>query len=201
MRFKKPKPLPQNLPAAPPAGLDVLFTSNALVLTTEDPKKFAALYQQYLDEYKPVGPTQCDLVEEMVAAKWRQRRCTIIETAILNITMDRMADQIEKEFVHLHHAARTALAFIHQHGADGALARVSRDEARYTRAWHRALKLLRELQNEKIPNEPEPDLNPAVSIANTDLPRPVMVPPRTGPRVPDTPTAPVRPLATGKDPC
>ncbi len=46
-----------------------------------------ALCQEYLDEYQPQGPTQRDLVEEMVAAKWRQRRCTLIETGILILTM------------------------------------------------------------------------------------------------------------------
>jgi hypothetical protein len=168
MRFKKPKPISRNYPAAPPADPDILLTANALVLTTEDKNKLVALYQGYLDEYNPQGPTQRDLIEEMIAAKWRQRRCVIIETAILNVTMDRMADKIEEEFVNLPHSVRTALAFINQHGADGALARIARDEARHARTWHRALKLLRELQNEKKPNEPKPGLTPVVPITKAD---------------------------------
>jgi hypothetical protein len=130
MRFKKPKPISRNYPAAPPADPDILLTANTLVLTTEDKNKFVALYQEYLDEYNPQGPTQRDLVEEMVAAKWRQRRSSIIETAILNVTMDRMAEKVAGEFVNVPHSVRTALAYIDQHGADGALARVTRDEAR-----------------------------------------------------------------------
>ena len=90
-----------------------------------------------------------------------------IETGILNVTMDRMADKIEEEFVNLPHSIRTSLAYIEQHGADGALARIARDEARHARTWHRALKLLRELQNEKKPNEPEPRLTPVVPIRKT----------------------------------
>jgi hypothetical protein len=176
MRLKKPKSIYQNRPAAlpvAPADPDILLTANCLVLTTEDKNKFVALYREYLDEYNPQGPTQRDLVEEMVAAKWRQRRCSIIETGILNVTMDRMADKIEEEFVNLPNSIRTALAFLDQHGADGALARIARDEARRARTWHRALKLLRELQKEKMPNEPEPDLKPLFSIIRKDSPAPV----------------------------
>jgi hypothetical protein len=170
MRFKKPKPISRNYPAAlpvAPVDPDILLTANCLVLTTEDKDKFIALYREYLDEYNPQGPTQRDLVEEMVAAKWRQRRCSIIETGILNVTMDRMADKIEEEFVNLPHSIRTSLAYIEQHGADGALARIARDEARHARTWHRALKLLRELQKEKIPNEPDAGLTPVVPITTS----------------------------------
>jgi hypothetical protein len=83
MRFKKPKPLSHKpCPAAPtapaPIEPDILLTANAMVLTTEDKSKFIALYQEYLDEYHPQGPTQRDLVENMVCARWRQRRCAII---------------------------------------------------------------------------------------------------------------------------
>jgi hypothetical protein len=175
MRFKKPRPISRNYPAAPPVApvdSDLLLTANALVLTTEDKNRFVALYREYLHEYNPQGPTQRDLVEEMVAAKWRQRRCAIIETGILNVTMDRMADKIEEEFVNLPHSIRTSLAYVNQHGADSALARIARDEARHARTWHRALKLLRELQNEKKPNEPELGLTLVVPITKEDASSP-----------------------------
>ncbi len=188
MHFKKPKPIYRPAPAVDP---NILLTANALVLTTESKEKFAALYQEYLDEYQPQGPTQRDLVEEMAAAKWRQRRCSLIETAILNVTMDRMADKVAEEFANIPHAIRTALAYIGQQGADGALARITRDEARYTRIWHRALKLLRELQNEKIRNEPRKDLTPVVSITK-EQPK---SPSQTAPAPPPEQTTPPRPNA------
>ena len=190
MHFKKPKPLYRPAPPAPAVHPDILLTANALVLTTESKEKFVALYQEYLDEYQPQGPTLRDLVEEMVAAKWRERRCALIETAILNVTMDRMADKVAEEFANIPHAIRTALAYLHQHGAEGVLARITRDEARYIHIWHRALKLLNEVQKEKIRNEPQKDLTPIISITREQPKRssaPVPVPQQTTPPAPREP--------------
>jgi hypothetical protein len=175
MRFKKPKPLSHKpCPAAPTAPAliepDIVLTANAMVLTTEDKSKFIALYQEYLDEYHPQGPTQRDLVEDMVCACWRQRRCAIVHTAILNLTMDRRAASVAAEFASLDNAIRTALAYIDQDGIDTALTRITREETRHNRTFYRALKLLRELQNEKLPNEPKPGLTPVIPITSNDSP-------------------------------
>jgi hypothetical protein len=173
MRFKKPQPLSHKpCPAAPTAPAliepDILLTANAMVLTTEDKSKFIALYQEYLDEYHPQGPTQRHLVEDMVCARWRQRRCAIIQTAILNLTMDRRAAAVAAEFASLDNAIRTALAYIDQDGIDSALTRITREEAHHNRTFHRAFKLLRELQNEKLPNEPNTGLSPVIPITSND---------------------------------
>jgi hypothetical protein len=218
MHFKKPKLIYRPKPVPPQApDPDILLTANALCLTTEDKDKFVALYQQYLDEFRPQGPTQSDLVEEMVAAKWRQRRCATIEAAILNVTMDRMAGKIDRELAVIPHSVRTALAYVEQHGQDGALARIARDDARHARTWHRALKLLRELQqqnrdrqgaatgpqNENLPNEPEPHLTPVISITrNAPNPAPEPAgPPKQNPgpapsRRPPHPTGDLRMIET-----
>jgi hypothetical protein len=186
MRFKKSKPLSHKpCPAAPPAPAliqpDILLTANAMVLTTEDKSKFITLYHEYLDEYRPQGRTQHDLVEDMVCARWRQRRCAIIQTAIMNLTMDRRAAAVAAEFASLDNAIRTALAYIDQNGIDSALTRITREEARHNRTFNRAFKLLRELQNEKLPNEPEPGLTPVIPINSND-PQPELA---TGPRATD----------------
>jgi len=175
MRFKKPKPLSHKpCPAASTAPAliepDILLTANAMVLTTEDKSKFIALYREYLDEYRPQGPTQRDLVEDMVCARWRQRRCAIIHTAILNLTMDRRAAAVAAEFANLDNAIRTALAYLDQDGIDTALTRITREETRHNRTFYRALKLLRELQNEKLPNEPNTGLSPVIPINSHESP-------------------------------
>ncbi len=74
--------------------------------------------------------------------------------------------------------------------------RVTRDEAHYTRAWHRALKLLRELQKGKIRNEPRKDLTPIISLIKSGSSSPVEPLGEARyrrdalPKVPPTPIAP-----------
>jgi hypothetical protein len=104
----------------------------------------------------------------MVCARWHQRRCAIIQTAIMNLTMDRRASAVAAEFASLDNAIRTALAYIDQNGIDSALTRITREEARHNRTFNRAFKLLRELQNEKLPNEPGPGLSPVIPINSND---------------------------------
>jgi hypothetical protein len=132
------------------------LTSNVLVLTTESRPKMDALLQAYRDEYQPHGQTENDLVEELTAAKWFQRRCWAMQTALLDITMDRMEPEIQEEFEEIDNGARTALAFLKQTDEGTALALLNRYAARHARDYHRALDKLRQIQKERreasIPN-------------------------------------------------
>jgi hypothetical protein len=96
-RFRKPKPISKASraavganPAVPVAGL----AAGALVLTTESKEKYEALAAAYRDEYKPQGQTENDLVEELTAAKWLQRRYNTMITALIDVSMDRMEKEI-----------------------------------------------------------------------------------------------------------
>src|SRR5215831_4418149 len=88
--------------------------AGSLVLTSESREKFDDLLRDYLDEYQPEGRTESDLVEAIVAAKWLQQRCWTITNALMNVSMDRMADSIAAEFSEINNGARTALAFLQQ---------------------------------------------------------------------------------------
>ena len=157
------------------------LTASAIVLTTESKEKYETLLASYLERCDPDGPIENDLVEEMVAAKWLQRRALSMITALLDVTMDRMEKEIS-EFEHIDNAARTALAFAKQADESGTLALLNRYATRHARDYHRALKQLREIQsergdqndppaspNEKSQNEPKPDLTPEPStISGTD---------------------------------
>jgi hypothetical protein len=135
------------------------LTSNVLVLTTESRPKMDALLQAYRDEYQPYGQTETDLVEELTAAKWLQRRCWGMQSALLDITMDRMEPEIQAEFEEIDNGARTALAFLKQTDEGTALALLNRYAARHARDYHRALDKLRLIQKERReqnrPNEPK----------------------------------------------
>ncbi len=139
------------------------LSSSALVLTTESRPKFDGLLQAYREEYDPQGQTENDLVEELTAAKWLQKRCFAMQTALLDIAMDRMEPEITAEFEEIDNAARTALAFLRQTHQNRALDLLNRYASRHARDYHRALDKLRLIQQSRdrkeagknSPNEPK----------------------------------------------
>jgi len=142
------------------------LTSKALVLTTESKEKYEALLASYRDKCDPDGPIENDLVEEMVAAKWLQRRALSMITALLDVTMDRMEKEIHDEFENIDNATRTVLAFARQADESGTLALLNRYATRHARDYHRALDKLREIQSERPDGGQAPGLRRALSPPN-----------------------------------
>src|SRR3982751_971148 len=132
------------------------LTAATLVLTTEDKPKFDELLNAYIDDYRPATQTESDLVQEIAASKWLQRRCWALQTALLDVTMDRMEEEIAEEFTELPNATRTVLAFVKQANAGGALALLNRYAGRHSREWHKAVDKLRAIQKDRVQNEPNP---------------------------------------------
>jgi hypothetical protein len=154
--------------------------ADIVVLRTESEPMFLALLAGYHDDYHPEGQTENDLVEEIAAAKWQQQRCWALAKALVDITMDRMEQEIAGEFREIDSVTRTALAFLNQADQSAALALLNRYAARHGREWHRAIATLRAIQKEKrelaashqplateeLPNEPEPILTPEPSTTS-----------------------------------
>jgi hypothetical protein len=147
------------------------LTAGAIVLTTESKEKYEALLVSYLEKCEPDGPIENDLVEEIVAAKWQQRRVATMIAALIDVAMDRMEKEIGDEFENIDNAVRTVLAFKNQAKESATLALLNRYAARHAREYHRALRHLREIQserrdppNKKSQNEPKPDVTPESSI-------------------------------------
>ena len=118
-----------------------------------------------------------ELVETMAAARWRLRRVSTIETTLLTIEMDRLAEYIDRGFKDLHRDPtpddRLAWTF-HRVAEKPSLNLLLRYEATLTRSYARALKQLQQLQSlrdhEDLPNEPKPaptPLEPALSVTPT----------------------------------
>ena len=139
--------------------------AKTIVLTNESQHKFAELGHHYFDKFQPTDGVEHDLVSEMVAAKWRQQRCWLLETAVLDLAMDAQQDELAKTFTQLDEPTRMALA--HKDSMPQ-LASIQRAENSCRRQYERALRnllLLRQsppqpdsiLQNEPIaPIEPGP---------------------------------------------
>ena len=133
------------------------FNSKNIVLQNENPVAWEHHHQCYLDQFHPASKPEHDLVTEMAAAMWRLRRLTTIETATLDLAMDRQAADLEKEFESFDEPTRLACAF--QKLADGSrsLSLLSRYEARLRKAYDQALANLLKIQALRIPPVPAPD--------------------------------------------
>jgi len=147
------------------------------VLPTESAADYQTLLHSYLSEFTPQGLLEMELVETMAAARWRLRRVSTIETTLLAMEMDRLAEYIDRGFKDLNRAPtpedRLAWTF-HRVAEKPSLNLLLRYEATLTRTYARALKQLQQLQSlrdhEELPNEPKPaptPLEPALSVTPT----------------------------------
>lgn len=142
---------------------------STLILQCENPREFEQLIAEYRATYNPETLAEVDLVEQMVAARWRLRRLWTIETALLDAEIVRRQPDMEKQFKHIDPTVELALAFRYLADDSRSLALVSRYESRLSRMHDRAYIALRELQtarqDQKMRNEPTEservsDLNP-----------------------------------------
>jgi hypothetical protein len=135
------------------------LTARTLVLDNESAADFDELCRQYLEEFQPAGRLETDLVQQMVSALWRQRRLWSIETALIDMEMDRREVEDDEIYEKCDPEARRAMAFKDLAGG-GALGLVNRYETRLRRMYDRALRLLQEIQTARkaagasLQNEP-----------------------------------------------
>src|SRR6266851_1122004 len=72
------------------------FTSkNTIVLECENEDDFQVMIGDYTATYQPGSPVEEDLVNQMVACRWRMQRLRIIETALLDSEMRRELPEAE----------------------------------------------------------------------------------------------------------
>ncbi len=140
-------------------SLKLGLTAQALVLPSEDPAEFNQLLTSYLDQFRPAGPAELDLVHEMVAAKWRLQRLAIIETQLYVEYTERVQEDADRPLspVESLTAAFTLLAntnsFPFLHRVE------SRLERTYSRALRTLIQLQRARQSSDPPQAPPPDEN------------------------------------------
>jgi hypothetical protein len=177
---------PEGLEASSRNAIKHGFTSKSIiVLDCEDPTEFHMILNDFFTTYQPASVAERDVVEEMVAARWRIRRMWTVETCMLNaeIRNQRIKIDTTDSSVHLAAAFRTLAE------DSPALALTSRYEARLQRIYDRAHRTLRELQQNRPPTQPtdsepqptpdpppaencetNPGANDPIKINNTDPP-------------------------------
>jgi hypothetical protein len=118
--------------------------AKGVVLARESPEQYREMLHAYTQQFQPDGPAEMDLVEEMVNAKWRQRRLWTIETDLLEDEMLQQTAKLDKDGAG--YDPITPLSFAYAELASKSLPFLSRNESRLERAYYRALKTLLELQ-------------------------------------------------------
>jgi hypothetical protein len=116
----------------------------SIVLKGESREKYQETLDAYIRHFQPVGPAESDLVEEMVAAKWRQRRLWAIETDLLEDEIIVQTEKLDKEGSTYDDI--TPLSFAYHALSALSLPFLNRHEARLERTYSRALKTLLEFQ-------------------------------------------------------
>src|SRR5450755_4110736 len=71
--------------------------SKSVVLQRESPAQHREMLDAYIQQFQPQGQAEFDLLEEMVAAKWRQRRLWAIEADLLENEIVKQKDLLDDD--------------------------------------------------------------------------------------------------------
>ena|SRR5579884_3968654 len=109
----------------------------------EEQQRLDELNQSYTSLWKPVNVVEEDLVEEMVVAKYQERKCFDLETALLNLQMrSPKFEALRQNYDALDDIDRQALAFMQSADSSKALALLLRYQSDHSRRYHRAIRQL-----------------------------------------------------------
>jgi hypothetical protein len=122
------------------------LTGGALVLPNESQKEYDAFKADYLNTWCPETLAERDMVEQMVAARWRLRRIEGMEAAILNQAFEReleaLGDNADRDL-----AMQRAYADVTENSKGWRS--LDRHQSTLQRAYDQAMKTLRILQEQR----------------------------------------------------
>jgi hypothetical protein len=144
------------------------LAAESVVLSTESRPRFEALLDSYMEKFQPRDQVEADLVEEMAVSKWRQRRSWSLETAAVDLQIDRRRNHPDEELQKTDNPTHSAIGFIDLEDKSKAVSLFARYETRMRRTYQRALSDLdrvskiRILQNEPTSDfeHPDPEADP-----------------------------------------
>src|SRR4051795_5418205 len=123
--------------------------SRLVVLQNESPELYNRLREQYMREWQPFGRRETDLVEDIVNSRWRLNRLLSVETASVDLQMDRQREEIKQSIPDCDEPGRAAIAFSALAEDTRALLTISRFEARLLRTIDRATVRLERFQSRR----------------------------------------------------
>jgi hypothetical protein len=133
------------------------LTARLVFLENESEDDFRTLRDLYLLHFQPRDPYESDLVEQLIALRWRLNRTWSYETNLLEVEIGRREPEIEKEFQTCSNELRNALALRALYEESPILPGLSRYEVRFRRMCDRIVKVLEARRaNQKNHGEPSP---------------------------------------------
>jgi len=131
-----------------------LSSRNPFVLECENDDDFQALHNNQMEIHQPATPAEQDLVDQMVAARWRILRLQAIESDLLDTEL-RRRQRIERK-LETGHVVQLSDAYTRQANDSRAMALASRCESRLQRTYQSLYKVLRELQASRARQSTQP---------------------------------------------
>jgi len=136
------------------------LTGHTIVLPTDDQAAYQRHSQSFLDEYRPQGATESQLVQSVTDISWQLNRAAAVETNLFSLGITESEDRIRAS----HPDAETALAMaLTYREHNRAFANIGIYRQRLAREFERTLILLRQIQAERRANE-ERQLDNAAKI-------------------------------------
>jgi len=126
------------------------MTAKTLVLCNESQEGFKEMSQAVFDQWLPQNEVEAELVEMMVAAKWRQRRSWGVETATVDLEIDTQAPAFALKYDNADELTRTAEAFHGLHAKDNTLPLLNRYETSMDRQYFRAQNQLLKIREKNV---------------------------------------------------
>jgi len=127
------------------------LTAQDAVLPFEDKNQFDEIAKSYEEHYKPLGPVEILLVQQIVMAAWRLCRVRAMETAAFELRLAEHASGLDHECRGLSGLHRLASVFLRDVRDANPLTVLARYETRVERSFYRALHELQRLQATRPP--------------------------------------------------
>jgi hypothetical protein len=122
------------------------LTGGAIVLPNESQQEYDAFKADYLNTWCPQSLAERDMVEQMVAARWRLRRIEGMEAAILNQAFER---QLEALGDHADRNLAMQKAYAEVTENSKGWRSLDRHQSTLQRSYDQAMKTLRILQEQR----------------------------------------------------
>ncbi len=159
--------------------------THTLLLACEDPGDLDRMLEKYNAMYKPTTLEEQDLVAEMCSARWRIRRATGIETALIDCEMVTEEPKLKQKFATVDTGMVLSAAFRSLADESHSMDLLTRYESRLRRIHKQAHAMLLRLRQERQSQPaPTPDLAPVSDAPEECAPPAPAAPP---PAIPPSP--------------
>jgi hypothetical protein len=149
-----------------------LNSNQLFVLQNENPEAWNALLEETTQEFQPETPFEHRIIREIAFTKWRLQRAWHIEQSLMNNEMDTQAEGPDTKYEDLKETSRQGFAFRSPSDNSKSFANLDRYQTRLERAYHRAVKGLRELREnrkQKIAKRTESSFPTIITTETTAL--------------------------------